>query len=372
MSSSSGTSATPYPIKTIVVLVQENRSFDHMLGWMKSLNREIDGVTGLESNQVSTFDPNSNRVYFGDQSGFEEPDPGHTVEDVYEQVFGEPWSESSAANKLSPRMKGFAQNSAKQKKGSTAETVMNGYKPDLLPVYKELVKEFAVCDRWFASVPGPTQPNRLYVHSATSHGLTTQDTKKLIGGLPQKTIFDSLDENGFSFGIYYQYPPSTLFFRNLRKLKYIDNFHQFDLKFKKQCKEGKLPNYVVIEQRYFDLLSLPANDDHPSHDVAEGQKFVKEVYEALRASPQWNEMLFVIIYDEHGGFYDHVPTPVDGVPSPDDIAGPEPFKFQFDRLGVRVPTIIISPWIEAGKVFDKARRMGWNTRRSLISKHPTY
>lgn len=105
----------------------------------------------------------------------------------------------------------------------------------------------------------------------------------------------------------------------------------------------------MIEQRFFDLLSIPGNDDHPSHDVSEGQKFVKEVYEALRASPQWNEMLFVIIYDEHGGFYDHVPTPVDGVPSPDDIAGPEPFKFQFDRLGVRVPTIIISPWIEAGK-----------------------
>ncbi|TKY68765.1 Non-specific phospholipase C3 [Spatholobus suberectus] len=322
MSSSSGTGASSYPIKTIVVLVQENRSFDHVLGWMKSLNPEIDGVTGSEWNPVSTSDPNSNRVYFSDQSGFVEPDPGHTVEDVYEQVFGEPWSESSAAKRLSPRMEGFAQNAAKQKKGSTAETVMSGFKPDLLPVYRELIKEFVVCDRWFASVPGPTQPNRLYVHSATSYGLTTQDTEKLVGGLPQKTIFDSLDENGFSFGIYYQYPPSTLFFRNLRKLKYTDNFHSFDLKFKMHCEEGKLPNYV-------------------------------ELYEALRASPQWNEILFVITYDEHGGFYDHVPTPVVGVPSPDDIAGPEPMKFQFDRLGARVPTIIISPWIEAGKVLHE-------------------
>lgn len=110
-----------------------------------------------------------------------------------------------------------------------------------------------------------------------------------------------------------------------------------------------MPNYVVIEQRTMDLLSVAANDDHPSHDIAEGQKFIKEVYEALRASPQWNEILFVIIYDEHGGFYDHVPTPVDGVPNPDDIVGPEPFKFKFDRLGVRVPAIIISPWIEPGK-----------------------
>ncbi|XP_020262700.1 non-specific phospholipase C3-like, partial [Asparagus officinalis] len=140
--------------------------------------------------------------------------------------------------------------------------------------------------------------------------------------------------------------------RNLRKLKYIGRFHPFDLDFKRHCKEGKLPNYVVIEQRYFDLKVLPGNDDHPSHDVSEGQKLVKEVYEALRSSPQWNEMLFVITYDEHGGFYDHVPPPV-GVPSPDDIVGPEPFYFKFDRLGVRVPTFFISPWIEPGVVVHK-------------------
>lgn len=136
--------------------------------------------------------------------------------------------------------------------------------------------------------------------------------------------------------------------RNLRKLKYMDNFHQFDLHFKRHCAEGKLPNYVVIEQRYFETKLFAANDDHPSHDVSEGQKFVKQIYEALRSSPQWNEILFVIIYDEHGGFYDHVPIPVEGVPSPDDIVGPEPYKFKFDCLGVRVPAILISPWIEPG------------------------
>ncbi|KAJ6975143.1 non-specific phospholipase C4-like [Populus alba x Populus x berolinensis] len=145
-------------------------------------------------------------------------------------------------------------------------------------------------------------------------------------------------------------PISLTKFQNLRKLKYLTKFHQFDLHFKKHCEEGKLPNYVVIEQRYFDLLSIPANDDHPSHDVSEGQKFVKKVYEALRASPQWNEILFIIIYDEHGGFYDHVPTPVTGVPSPDDIVGPTPYNFKFDRLGVRVPAFLISPWIEPGTV----------------------
>ncbi|MED6163489.1 Non-specific phospholipase C4 [Stylosanthes scabra] len=358
-STSSGSKESHSKIKTIVVLVQENRSFDHMLGWMKSLNQEIDGATGSESNPVSTTDPNSNRIQFGDRSVYVDPDPGHSIQDIYEQIFGEPWSESSTSKNLPPTMQGFVQNAGRQEAPKDknlppmTETVMNGFRPDRVPVYEELVKEFAVCDRWFASVPASTQPNRLYVHSATSHGMTSNDTGKLVGGLPQKTIFDSLDENGFSFGIYYQLPPATLFYRNLRKLKYIDNFHPFDLSFKKHCEEGKLPNYVVIEQRFFDLLSIPGNDDHPSHDVGEGQKFVKEVYEALRSSPQWNEILFVITYDEHGGFFDHVPTPVEGVPSPDDIVGPDPFKFKFDRLGVRVPAIFISPWIEPGKVLHK-------------------
>lgn len=338
---------TSYPIKTVVILVQENRSFDHMLGWMKSLNPEIDGVTGKESNPISTADANSTRIFYRDGAGYIEPDPGHSFQAIYEQVFGVAWSASN--KKLTPTMEGFAQQAEETKKG-LSETVMTGFKPDAVPVYKELVAEFAVCDRWFASMPASTQPNRLYLHSATSHGATSNDTGKLIEGYPQKTIFESLDEAGFSFGIYYQYPPSTLFYRNLRKLKYISKFHQFDLDFKRHCKEGKLPNYVVVEQRYFDTELLPGNDDHPSHDVSEGQKFVKEVYEALRGSPQWNEILFLITYDEHGGFYDHVPTPVDGVPSPDGITGPAPYHFQFDRLGVRVPTILISPWIERGTV----------------------
>lgn len=340
-------------IKTIVILVQENRSFDHMLGWMKSLNPEINGVDGSETNPTSTTDPNSTLVHFGSGAQYVDPDPGHSIQAIYEQVYGVPFVAGSTpiTPDNAPTMNGFVQQAEKEAQG-TAQAVMNGFTPDSVPVYKNLVENFAVCDRWFASMPSSTQPNRLFVHSGTSHGLTSNDSKKLIEGLPQKTIFESLDEAGFTFGIYYQYPPSVLFYRNLRKLKYIPNFHQFDISFKRHCKEGKLPNYVVIEQRYFDLKILPGNDDHPSHDVSEGQKFVKEVYEALRSSPQWNEILFVIAYDEHGGFFDHVPTPV-GVPSPDDIVGPDPFYFKFDRLGVRVPAIFVSPWIEPGVVLHK-------------------
>lgn len=340
------------PIKTIVILIQENRSFDHMLGWMKSLNPEIDGITGKESNPITTTNPHSGRLYQSNESGYIQPDPSHSFQSIYAQVFGVPWTEESSQSKLPPTMEGFVEEAEKTEVG-LGKIVMSGFKPDDVPVYRDLVTEFAVCDRWFASVPASTQPNRLYVHSATSHGAISNDSLKLIEGYPQKTIFESLEESGFSFGIYYQYPPATLFYRNLRKLKYIDKFHQFDLDFKRDCEEGKLPNYVVVEQRYFDLKILPGNDDHPSHDVSEGQKFVKEVYEALRSSPQWNEILFVVTYDEHGGFYDHVPTPMVGVPSPDGIIGKAPYNFEFNRLGVRVPAILISPWIEKGIVLHE-------------------
>ncbi|CAN1121141.1 Non-specific phospholipase C6 [Linum perenne] len=223
--------------------------------------------------------------------------------------------------------------------------VMKGFSSDSLPIYSTLVNEFAVFDRWFSSIPGPTQPNRLFVYSATSQGSTSHVAKQLGLGYPQKTIFDSLHDEGKSFGVYFQNIPTTLFFRNLRKLKYISNFHEFDLRFQRDAREGKLPNLAVIEPRYFSIPGFLGNGDHPSHDVADGQKLVKQVYESLRKSPQWNETMLVITYDEHGGFFDHVQTPFEGVPNPDGNTGPSPFFFNFDRLGVRVPTIMVSPWI---------------------------
>ncbi|CBI15964.3 unnamed protein product, partial [Vitis vinifera] len=161
------------PIKTLVVLVMENRSFDHVLGWLKSARPEIDGLTGKESNRV-----------FGTGDWFQNPAP----------------------------MSGFAQQAKNMSEG-LSKTVMSGFKPAVLPVYTALANEFAVFDRWFAAVPASTQPNRFYVHSATSHGATSNVRKDLIHGFPQRTIFDSLDENDLSFGIYYQNIPATLFFK---------------------------------------------------------------------------------------------------------------------------------------------------------------
>ncbi|KAK6927087.1 Phosphoesterase [Dillenia turbinata] len=334
------------PIKTLVVMVMENRSFDHVLGWLKATRPEIDGLTGKESNRFNASDESSPEVFVSDDAIFVDSDPGHSYQAIREQIFG---SENLSAE---PTMKGFVQQ-ALNMSDDMPRTVMSGFKPERLPAYTALANEFGVFDRWFASVPASTQPNRFYVHSATSHGASSNVRKDLIHGFPQKTIFDSLDENCLTFGIYYQNVPATLFFKSLRKLKHVNNFHSYNLKFKLDAKLGKLPNYVVVEQRYFDVNLFPANDDHPSHDVAMGQKFVKEVYEILRASPQWNEMALLITYDEHGGFYDHVPTPVQNVPNPDGIVGPDPYYFRFDRLGVRVPTFLISPWIDKGTVIHE-------------------
>uniref|UniRef100_A0A7N1A4N2 Uncharacterized protein n=1 Tax=Kalanchoe fedtschenkoi TaxID=63787 RepID=A0A7N1A4N2_KALFE len=339
-------SARKQPIKTLVVLVLENRSFDHMIGWMKNaINPSINGVTGDECNPVSTNGTRQQPICFTDDAQFIDPDPGHSFEDVEQQVFG---------SGSFPSMSGFVQQ-ASSVSDDLSEAVMKGFRPESVPVYSELVKQFAVFDRWFSSIPGPTQPNRLFAYSATSHGSVSHILTQLATGYPQRTIFDSLYEDNLDFGIYFQQIPTTFFFRNMRKLKYISSFHLYDSKFKRDARNGKLPRLSVIEPRYFDVLGFPANDDHPSHDVANGQKLVKEVYEALRAGPQWNETLLLITYDEHGGFFDHVETPFVDVPSPDGITGPAPYFFKFDRLGVRVPTIMVSPWIKKGTVVGGAK-----------------
>ena len=238
--------ATPIgPIKTVVILCMENRSFDHILGFMKRINPEIDGLTGTESNPKSLTDPSLGEVTVSDHAPYIDPaDPGHSYQAIALQIFG-----SQTNTTLSPPpMNGFAAQAESVQPG-LSKTIMSAFAPDDIPVHKALVQEFAVVDRWFASVPSSTQPNRQYLHSATSHGLMSNNQDLLLAGLPQKTIFESVEEGGLSFGIYYQQVPNTLFYRNLRQVKYLDNFRPYDLTFKDHARRGTLPNYTVIEPR---------------------------------------------------------------------------------------------------------------------------
>ncbi|KAI3958555.1 hypothetical protein MKW92_014582, partial [Papaver armeniacum] len=291
---------------------------------------DIDGLTGKESNRVDSKDPNSEQVFVSDDAVFIDSDPGHSFQAIREQIFG---SEDTSANPAP--MNGFVQQAYNMSTNTMPGTVMSGFKPELLPVYTALADEFAVFDRWFALRSRFDSAEPVLCSFSYSHGAMSNMRITLVLEFITKNI------------------PATLFFSSLRKLKHVTKFHHYSLAFKLHAKLGVLPNYVVVEQRYFENKFFPANDDHPSHDVALGQKFVKEVYETLRSSPQWKEMAILITYDEHGGFYDHVPTPVENVPSPDGITGPDPYYFHFDRLGVRVPSFLISPWIDKRTVIHE-------------------
>lgn len=125
----------------------ENRSFDHMIGWMKRLNPEINGVDGSEFNSLNTSDPNSKRIFFQNQAHYVDPDPGHSFQAIREQIFGSDSDNTSSGNP--PPMNGFAQQAYSMDNTTTmSQDVMNGFDPDVLAVYKALVSEFAVFDRY--------------------------------------------------------------------------------------------------------------------------------------------------------------------------------------------------------------------------------
>jgi len=128
---------------------------------------------------------------------------------------------------------------------------------------------------------------------------------------------------------------------------YLERFRPFE-EFETTAREGKLSNYTFLEPKYFSTDNgSHATDQHPSHDVALGEQLMAKVYKILRASPQWNNTALLITYDEHGGFYDHQPTPFNDIPNPDGKDSKYP-PFNFTQLGVRVPAVLISPWINQG------------------------
>jgi phospholipase C len=216
---------------------------------------------------------------------------------------------------------------------------MHYYTPQQVPVISLLAKQFAVCDQWFASAPCQTWPNRFFLHTGTAGGY--QNNSPAHFPYLMNTVFNRLNEAGKSWGIYYHDFPQTLTLTNL--WPHLTHFHFFD-DFKADASHGNLPAYSFIEPRYFPDLKLP-NDQHPPHNVGMGEALIADVYNAVRSSPNWPTTLLIITYDEHGGCYDHVPPPL---AVPPDNNSPQPFGF--DRYGVRVPAVLISPFIAPGTI----------------------
>lgn len=192
-------------------------------------------------------------------------------------------------------------------------------------------------------MPGPTLPNRAYVHGATSVGhvdMTINWWKET------KTIYELLVDHGFTAKIYYTDSTITLTYGGLLARQVPDSNEFLD-----DCKSNNLPDYYFLERRYNasdGTNPVAASDQHPDHDVSEGEKLVLQVFNAVRSNPDvWDSTLLVIVYDEHGGLFDHMAPPA--AVSPDNINSSSPF-FAFDRLGVRVPAVLVSPYIAPGTV----------------------
>jgi phospholipase C len=338
-------------LKHIVVLMMENRSFDHMLGFAKSANWPIDGLTGNETNQDSAggvAQVSNNAGYAGDFT----PDPGHSGFDTLTQLYGDPTT--PVANQ--PSMNGFVRSyEGKTGNPGDAHRIMKCFSPQTLPVLTRLAQQFCVCDRWFSSVPGPTFPNRAFMHAATSIGRVDMgiDWRNL-----STTIYERLAENKLDSVIYYHDSTMASTFNGLAGKS--DFFGSYVDDFLPACQDNDLPAYSFIEPRFANSAggngqpAFSASDQHPDHDVKEGEALIQTTFKAIWGNPKVrNSTLFVIVYDEHGGLYDHVPPPStvspDGKAWVNDGVSTDP-SFNFTRLGVRVPAVLISPYIPSGTI----------------------
>jgi phospholipase C len=335
-------------IKHVIVLMEENRSFDHMFGFYPG----VDGLKGNECNYLNTSDTHSKNVCVNKVAPYINPcDPDHSTPATTWKIFGAGAKTGDLSNAT---MSGFVE--WEEKRGVNTVNycdVMAMNLPEHVPIISALASEFALFDRFFCAHPGPTWPNRLYTLSGTSAGDTETGTwyQNKVGQLyPQKTFFDQLADEGLPWKLYFN---DTCWELNLASVANNPEHLEPLTKFYEDARTGNLPAYAWINPRSgFNITLLQgSNDQHPDHDVALGEALYKDIYEALRASPQWNETLFIITYDEHGGFYDHVPPPQNGIPAPEDGEVSYPDKdFKFDRLGVRIPTLLISPWIQKGMI----------------------
>ena len=325
-------------IQHFVVLMLENRSFDHILGFLMAEDPEIDGVTrNLYTNLDSSGEPH--RTTDGaDYQGQLVADPGHDFDDVYLQMYNVPVGTPAAE----PNMEGFARSYEQQ--GGNPQDIMRCFRPEQVPHIAALARNYVICDRWFSSVPGPTLPNRAFAHFGTSFGRLDMSPVYFAN---QPHIYGRLAAAGARARLYYYAPWSGtmgLTFLLANQRQYFGLWGDF----LDDCRKNRLPQYSFLEPAYRDNGEVIAADQHPDHNVQAGDNCVRQVYEAIRSNPDtWHSTVLLIVWDEHGGIFDHVAPPV--VAHRDGFASTAP-AFQFDRYGVRVPAIVVSPYVEKGKV----------------------
>ena len=349
-------------IDHIVVLMLENRSFDHMLGYLYArdgnispLGHPFEGLAGTESNpdasgKAVTVFP----ITAATPQGYFMPgaDPGEGYKATNSQLYGSinaPKAPPAGDRSAIGYVRDFAYTLGWEPKerpkevvpGTVAGGIMGCFSPEMLPILSGLARGYAVCDHWFGAAPTETLPNRAFALAGTSQGHMDDNTRSYT--VP--SIFGALGKAGLDWRIHgYINPPLTRGdFPDT--LAAPDGHFGLFTDFQKAAAQGTLPAFTFLEPCW---SGPQQNDQHPVSDVSAGERLIHDVYLAMRGSPLWNRSLLIVTYDEHGGCYDHVPPPWTATP-PDSSAGE--FGFDFRRFGPRVPALLISPLIEAGTVF---------------------
>ncbi len=343
-------------IEHFVVLMMENRSYDQMLGALPG-----DEYAGPPKGTVLECTNKSGRkisvpLRHGVPPDAFYPDPPHKFPAVARQIYGRGKNERAD-------MGGFLQTFAEEHAlasplAASLEQYATHYADGQLPILQTLAKEYGVCTHWFSALPGPTTPNRMFAHAGTSGGIISQGV--YYNRLRRQMIFDLLGENQALWRVYYHDVPH-LWLTGDAWTKAFSGHQRRIGSFARDVMNDELPVYTFIEPRH---VLPPWNSQHPIMGVSHGEELIARVYNELVANPRvFAKTLFLIVYDEHGGFYDHVVPPghegwdaelldIDYEVIPPSRPSKEGFAFR--QLGPRVPAVVVSPWIERGSVF------GWN------------
>jgi phospholipase C len=291
-------------IEHIVVVMMENRSFDHFLGWLPGANGRQAGLSYLDSSNVE----HATHPLAPDYQGCLHPDPDHSYEGgrvEYNEGACDGWLRA----------------------GQNDDYAIGYYTQSDLGFLGQAAPYWTTCSQYFAAIMSETFPNRIYQHAAQTDRLTNSAA---ICALP--TIWDRLAERGLRGRYYFSDVP----FLALWGLKYAAISHRFET-FLSNCAAGTLPHVSFVDARFIDEAAGTSDDDHPHADIRNGEAFLNQVYTAVSTSPNWKNTVLVINFDEWGGFFEHVPPSVAPIPLADQAVGSD------GRRGFRVPCVVVSP-----------------------------
>ena len=304
-----GAVARPNPARSgidhVVVVMMENRSFDHMLGWLPGADGKQAGLTYVDRAGIAR----ATHALAPDYQGCAHPDPDHSYDGARVEYDGgacDGWLRA----------------------GSNDEYAIGYYEAGDVPFFARAATDWTACDRYFAAFMGPTFPNRMYQHAAETDRISNTFEPSTL-----PTIWDRIAEAGLTGRYYFQDAP----FLALWGAKYVPIARPYRA-FLLACETGRLPHVSFVDPRFIEELTGTTSDDHPHADIRNGQAFLNQVYSAVTTSPAWPRTLLVINYDEWGGFFEHVPPDTAPIPPATQVAGD-----QDGRRGFRVPCLLISP-----------------------------